>query len=86
MKLLSLTQVADQLAVSRRTAESLVSSGRLPYVDVSVRAGCFGDRTHKRVSQKALDLFIRTNTRTAPPVQPKPRRSTLLSKTALRLL
>jgi excisionase family DNA binding protein len=87
VSLLTVAQVADRLNVSRKTADNLLQSGQLRFVDVSVRAGCFGVRKQKRVFERDLEAFIKSRTTNAVVPQPeKSRRSKLLPDHVLRLL
>lgn len=61
-RLLTIPEVAEALAISRRSVYALISSGQLPVVDVATRG-----KPKSRVRADDLQTFIEKRTRTVRP-------------------
>ena len=84
MKLLTPKQVGRRLDISERSVLSLIASGQLAYVDVSVPEA--SKKPRRRISEKDLNAFIETRRKMNELVSISDKRRKLLDPSVLRLL
>ena len=65
-QLLTIPEVAARLRIGRSSVYELIAAGELTVADMAVK----GSRPKTRVTDKAVDDFIASRTRTAPRRQP----------------
>lgn len=66
MKLLTIDEAAERLSITPRQVASLIRSGRLPWVNVSVKA--VSSKPRKRIAEADLFAFIEQRRVTQQPI------------------
>ncbi|NLS95889.1 MAG: helix-turn-helix domain-containing protein [Planctomycetaceae bacterium] len=69
MRLLTIDEAAERLSITPRQVNTLIRSGRLPWVNVSLKAG--SSKPRKRIAESDLFRFIEQRRVTQQAVAPR---------------